>query len=95
MAAESLDVPALLREVGRNQDQVEKRVTEYAFMQKETDREINGKGEIKKETTRVYEVFPVANREPIMKLISENGVALSGERAAKETKRVAGRVFES
>ena len=53
-------------------------------MQKETDREINSKGEMKKETIKVYEVFPIANREPVMKLISENGVALSGERAAKE-----------
>jgi hypothetical protein len=88
VAAESLDVVALLREVGRNQDLVEKRVSEYAFMQKETDREINGKGEIKKETTKVYEVFPVANREPIIKLISENGVVLSAERAARESKRV-------
>jgi predicted nuclease with RNAse H fold len=85
---DSLDVTALLREVGRNQELVEKRVSEYAFMQKETDREISGKGEIKKETTKVYEVFPVANRAPIMKLISENGVALSAERAVKESKRV-------
>jgi hypothetical protein len=87
-AAEALDVPALLRKVGRNQDEIEKRVTEYAFMQKETDREITGKGEIKKETVKVFEVFPVAHRESIMKLISENGVALSGERAAKEEKHV-------
>lgn len=86
--ADSLDVTALLREVGRNQELVEKRVTEYAFMQKQTDREISSKGEIKKETTKVYEVFPVANRAPIMKLISENGVALSAERATKESKRV-------
>ncbi|MCM3902136.1 MAG: outer membrane lipoprotein-sorting protein [Pyrinomonadaceae bacterium] len=85
---ESLDVAALLREVGRNQDLVEKRVSEYAFMQKEIDREISSKGEIKKETTKVYEVFPLADREPITKLVSENGVPLSGERAAKEAKRV-------
>ena len=88
VAADSLDVTALLREVGRNQELVEKRVSEYAFMQKETDREISSKGEVKKETTKVYEVFPVVNRAPIMKLISENGVALSAERAAKESKRV-------
>lgn len=86
--AEALDVPGLLREVGRNQDEIEKRVGEYALMQKETDREITTKGEVKKETVKVYEVFPVAHREPIMKLISENGVALSGERATKEEKRV-------
>ena len=26
----------------------------------ETDREINGKGELKKETVKVFEVFPIA-----------------------------------
>ncbi|MGH9881638.1 MAG: hypothetical protein ACRD6N_09410, partial [Pyrinomonadaceae bacterium] len=87
-AAETLNVPELLRLVARNQDELEQRFTEYSFLKKETDREINSKGEVKKETVRVVEVFPVANREPILKLISENGVALSGDRAAKEEKRV-------
>ncbi|MDQ6651241.1 MAG: hypothetical protein M3Y84_00680, partial [Acidobacteriota bacterium] len=87
-APEALNVAALLREVSRNQDELEKRFSEYSFLQKETDREISGKGEVKKETIRVFEVFPVANRSPVMKLISENGVPLSGERATKEAKRV-------
>ncbi len=87
-ATETLDVASLLREVGRNQEEVEKRVSEYAFVQTETDRELGGKGEVKKQTVKVYEVFPVANSEPIMKLVSENGVPLSAERAAKESKRV-------
>ena len=86
--AEALDVVSLLREVSRNQDQLEQRFTEYSFMQKDTDREISGKGELKKETIKVFEVFPISNREPVMKLISENGVPLTGERAAKEQKRV-------
>jgi hypothetical protein len=87
-SAEALDVVALLRDVSRNQDELEKRFAEYSFMQKQTDREITSKGEVKKQTVKVYEVFPVLNREPIMKLISENGVRLSGERAVKEQKRV-------
>ena len=87
-ATETFDVAALLREVTKNQDEIEKRVAEYAFTQKETDREINSKGELKKETTKVYEVYPLPNREPVQKLISENGVPLSPERAAKEDRRV-------
>ena len=87
-ATESLDLAALWREVIENQDELEKRVAEYAFKQTETDREINSKGELKKETTKVYEVYPLPNREPVQKLISENGVLLSPERAAKEDKRV-------
>jgi hypothetical protein len=87
-AAEALDVAALLREVSLNQNQLEQRFTEYSFMQKETAREINSKGEVKKETVKVFEVFPIPHREPVMKLLSENGVPLAGERAAKEQKRV-------
>jgi hypothetical protein len=87
-AAEKVDVVKLLREVSNNQDELEKRFDEYSFVQKETEREINSKGELKKETVKVFEVFPIANRAAVMKLISENGVALSGERLAKETKRV-------
>ena len=86
--AEALDVVALLREVSRNQNEVEKRFTEYSFLQKDTQREIDSKGIIKKETVKVFEVFPLPNRGSIMKLISENGVSLSGDRAAKEDKRV-------
>lgn len=87
-ATDKLDVAELLREVSRNQDELENRVAEYAFTQTETDREINSKGELKKETVKVYEVYPLPNREPVEKLISENGVPLSAERAAKEDRRV-------
>lgn len=87
-ASETLDVVSLLRAVGRNQDELEQRVSEYAFRQKETDRAIDSKGVIKKETVKVYEVFPIPNREAVLKLISENGVELTGERAAREEKRV-------
>ena len=87
-AKEGLDVVALLREVEKNQDELENRVAEYAFKQTETDREINSKGELKKQTVKVYEVYPLPNREPVEKLISENGIPLSPERAAKEERRV-------
>ena len=87
-ATEKLDVAALLLEVARNQDETENRVAEYSFKQTETDREINSKGEVKKQMVKVYEVYPLPNREPVEKLISENGVSLSAERAAKEEKRV-------
>jgi hypothetical protein len=87
-ATANLDIVALMREVEKNQDEIENRVSEYAFKQTETDREINSKGELKKESVKVYEVYPLPNREPVEKLISENGVALSPERAAKEDRRV-------
>jgi hypothetical protein len=87
-ATEKLDIAELWREVHRNQDEIDKRVSEFAFTQTETDRVIDSKGQLKKQTVKVYEVFPLPNREPVKKLISEDGVALSPERAAKEDRRV-------
>lgn len=87
-SAQALNVPELLREVSRNQDAIDERVSEYTFTQKITEREISERGEIKKETVRVYEVYPLPNRAPVFRLISEQGVPLSVERAAKEEKRV-------
>lgn len=81
------DIAQLLRDVARNQAQVDERVRNYTFTQTTTERELNERGEVKKQTVKVFEVFPVPGRRPVFKLISENGVALSGERAAKETRR--------
>src|SRR6185369_6522705 len=86
-ATENLDVAALWREVIANQDELDNRVAEYAFGKLKLI-EISDKGELKKETIKVYEVYPLPNREPVQKLISENGVPLSAERAAKEDRRV-------
>ncbi len=85
---QALDVPALLREVSRNQDAIDERVSDYTFKQKVTERELSGRGEIKKEKVFVYEVYPLPNRAPVFRLISEQGIPLSAERAAKEEKRV-------
>jgi hypothetical protein len=85
---EAIDVASLLREVQKNQEKVDERVSEYYFLQKETEREINDKGELKRETIKTYEVFPVPGRESVLKLVSENGVPLTGERSEKEQKRV-------
>lgn len=87
-ASETFDINALLKEVDKNQEQIDERVGEYTFTEKNTEREINGKGEITKETVKMYEVYPVTSERFVRKLVSENGVALTGERAAKEEKRV-------
>jgi hypothetical protein len=87
-ASEALDINALLKEIDKNQEQIDERVGDYTFLEKNTEREINGKGELTKETVRVYEVYPVPGERLVRKLISENGVALTGSRAAEEERRV-------
>lgn len=88
-SSEPLDVAAILRDLAKNQAEIDERVGEYSFIQKVTDREIGEHGEIKKETVSEYEVFPIPGHAPVFKLLSENGQPLSPERAAREERRVA------
>ncbi len=88
-ADSSLDIPALLRDLSKNQDETDRRVNDYTFTQKITERELDDKGRLKKEEVAVYEVYPMADYGWVRKLVSENGAPLAPERAAKEERRVA------
>jgi hypothetical protein len=85
---ESLNISELLRAVARNQEQIDRRVGDYTFTRTETEREIDDRGVVKKEKKAVREIYPVVGGGSVAKLISEDGVPLSPERAAKEEKRV-------
>lgn len=87
--SETPDITKLLEEVEKNQEKLDERVSEYAFRERRTERKINDKGEVKEEKVTVSEVFPLPGGGAVFKLISENGVPLTAERAAKEDKRIA------
>lgn len=84
----SLNISELLRAVAGNQAQLDRRVSDYTFTRKETQREFDGKGLVKTEKVSVHEVYPVAGGGSVLKLISEDGVALSPAELAREEKRV-------
>ncbi len=88
-STEALDIPMLLKEVEKNQEKLDERVAEYAYTEKRTERKINDKGEIKEEKVTVYEIYPLPGGGAFYKIISENGVPLSAERAAKQDKNIA------
>jgi hypothetical protein len=88
-ADSTLDIPALLRDLSKNQEEDDKRVNDYTFTQKVTEREVDDRGQVKKEKVSVYEVYPIADYGWVEKLVVENGAPLSPERAAKEEKRTA------
>jgi len=85
---ESLNISELLRAVARNQEQLDRRVGDYTFTRTETEREIDDKGVVKKEKTRVHEIYPVAGGGRALKLLSEDGVPLSPERLAEQERGV-------
>ena len=84
----TLDIPALLRDLSKNQEETDKRINDYTFTRKVTERELDDKGVLKKEKVTVFEVYPFAGYGWVHKLVSENGVPLTPEREAKELKRV-------
>ncbi|MDT4898006.1 MAG: hypothetical protein QOH25_3083 [Acidobacteriota bacterium] len=88
-SVETPDIAKLLREVEENQKKIDERVSNYAFTEKRTEREINDQGEVKKEKVTVSEIYPLPGGGAISKLISENGEPLSAERAAKQDKKIA------
>ncbi len=84
------DVSALLRECERNIEAMPKRMLDYGWTEKRTERRFDRRGEVTKETVAFYEVYPVSGTaRPLRKLVSRNGVRLSEEQTAKELKRVA------
>lgn len=90
-SAESSEVSALLLEVARNERALGARRLEYTWTVKVTDRELDRGGGVKKQSVNVYEVYPVRGQFA-RKLVSEDGVPVSQERAEKELKRTAERL---
>ena len=89
--AEVSDVRALLSEVALKEKSMSARRLEYTWTAKVTDRELGKRGEVKKETSSLYEVYPVQG-EFARKLLERDGVPVSRERAEKELKQAAERL---
>src|SRR5215212_4104180 len=89
--AEVPDVRALLSEVALKEKSMLARRLEYTWTAKVTDRELGKRGEVKKESSSLYEVYPV-HGEFARKLLERDGVPVSHERADKELKKTAERL---
>jgi hypothetical protein len=92
--AEASDVRALLMEVALKEKGMLARRLEYTWTAKITDRELDKRGEVKKESSSLYEVYPVRG-EFARKLLERDGVPVSQERADKELKKTAERLEKS
>ena len=63
----------MLRDLSKNQEETDKRINDYTFTRKVTERELDDKGVLKKEKVTVYEVYPFVGYGWVEKLVSENG----------------------
>ena len=89
--AEPVDVRALLMEVALKEKSMLARRLEYTWTARVTERELGKRGEVKKETSSLYEVYPV-HGEFARKLLERDGVPVSRERADNELKKAAERL---
>lgn len=90
-AADPSDVPALLLEVARNEKALLARRLEYTWTARIVERELGKRGEVRGESSSLYEVYPVRG-EFARKLLERDGVPVSRERADRELKKTAERL---
>jgi FKBP-type peptidyl-prolyl cis-trans isomerase (trigger factor) len=86
-----LNIPELIRDAYRNGAEMSKRIFQYTWTDTRTYRVVEKGGKVKAYPEQVYEVFPnrVNGRFLLRRLVKENGVPLSPERASKELARLA------
>lgn len=89
--AQSIDVRALLIEVALKEKGMLARRLEYTWTARMTERELGKRGEVIKESSSLYEVYPLRG-EFARKLLERDGVPVSRERAEKELKKTAERL---
>jgi hypothetical protein len=80
------DIAELIHAVAQSEHAMQSHRMEYTWTMKLTEREVNKRGEVTKETINVFEVYPVKG-EFVRKLISENGVPVSPAKADEQLKR--------
>lgn len=87
------DIPTLLREVGQNEDEIDRILDKYAYQATITKRELDSKGQIRETETEIFELtFYKGNR--IRRLVAKNGKPLTANQEADENKRVEKRIRE-
>ncbi|HEV8383565.1 MAG TPA: hypothetical protein VGQ11_01745 [Candidatus Acidoferrales bacterium] len=87
------DLPAMLSALVKNQKKIDDIREDYTFTSKETEIEIDGKGNIKPKSDETYEVFFVHGRQ-VKKLVQKEGKPLSEAEQRKEEERVVKRIRE-
>lgn len=81
------DIAALLSAVDKNQKHIDEIQKDYACMKREEVDRVNGKGEVTKHTTTVYQISYIQGNE-VARKIEVDGKPLSAEEQQKEDARL-------
>src|SRR5262247_87458 len=87
------DIPALLKEVGKNEDEIDRLLEKYTYTQNITSREFDSKGQMKVKESETFELtFYKGSR--IRRMVAKNGKPLTPKEEADAQKNVEKRVRE-
>ncbi len=87
------DIQALIKEVGQNEDEIERILENYTYTENVTKRSLDSKGQLREKETETRELtFYKGNR--IRRIIAKNGKQLTPDEVADENKRVEKRIRE-
>ena len=85
------DIPALLKEVGKNEDEIDRLLEKYTYTETITSREFDPKGQMKVKESETFELtFYKGSR--IRRLVAKNGKPLSPKEEADAQKDVEKRI---
>jgi hypothetical protein len=94
MSSEALpEIPALLKEVGKNEDEIDRLLEKYTYTQTVTSRELDSKGQMKVKESETFELTFYKGAR-IRRLVAKNGKPLSPKEEADAQKNVEKRVRE-
>jgi predicted transcriptional regulator len=88
------DVEALLKQLETNQEKIKELRELYSFRSTQTETELEGNGQVKKTTTKVYDVTPIAGTF-VERLVNIDGRQLSPSEQEKEDKKVKKEIEEA
>src|SRR5262245_4605022 len=87
------DIPALLKEVGKNEDEIDRLLEKYTYTETITSREFDPKGQMKVKETETFELTFYKGAR-IRRLVAKNGNPLSPKEDADAQKNVEKRIRE-
>jgi len=94
MSGEPLpDIPALLKEVGKNEDEIDRLLEKYTYTETITSREFDPKGQMKVKESKTFELTFYKGAR-IRRLVAKNGEPLSPKEDADAQKDVEKRIRE-
>ncbi len=82
------DIPALMKELEKNQEAVEKIRQNYTYNMTETNLEVDDKGRLREKSERTYEIIHLGHGRRVQKLIAKDGQPLDAKEQQKEQQRV-------